>query len=335
MSKRIESLDRQFPARLRYPKGPDHLEVAGPLARDLDFLPAPVAIVGTRRPPPEAWRYTFWLAATLARRGATIVSGGAYGIDAAAHEGALSVNGRTLAVLPTSVDRFSPAGNSALFRRIVVQGGLVGFLERGSKPRFHERNAAIAALSDHVIVVSAPLESGARNTAAEARRFARGLWLVPGAPWDPAMQGNLLEMRDTARPLISPAPILQGLGLDQHGVGSDLDVLWSQPWQDAPYDPNPAPPSRRVTSSSSTASSSTPLPCPRVSLAGRHTAESLLPPPDERRLLDALREGPMSIDQLVLATGLPVGPVRALLLTWTVEGVTREGPFGVFRLANS
>ncbi len=321
---RIHSLERQFPSRLRYPKGPDQVEVAGPLARGLDFLCAPVAIVGTRRPPPEAWRFAYWLAATLARKGATIVSGGAYGIDAAAHEGALSVRGRTLAVLPTSVDRFSPAGNSALFRRIVVEGGLVGFLARDDRPRFHERNAAIAALSDHVVMVSAPLKSGARNTAADARRFSRGLWIVPGAPWDLAMQGNVLDQSGTARPLVSPAPILAALGLDQSGVGTDSEVLWARPWQDAPDDPNPAPPPR-VTSERPPASPSP----PRV----RQTEESLAPSPDERRLLEALRDGAKSIDEVVLATSLPVAQVRALLLTWTVRGVTREGPFGVFRLA--
>lgn len=343
--RRIDSLDRQFPRRLRYPKGPDQVEVAGPLARDLDLLPAPVAIVGTRRPDADAWRYAHWLAATLARKGATIVSGGAYGIDAAAHEGALSVRGRTVAVLPTSVDRFSPAGNAALFRRIVVEGGLVGFLSRDERPRFHERNAAIAALADHVVVVSAPLESGARNTALEARRFGRALWIVPGAPWEPTMQGNVLELRDTARPLVSPLPILAALGLDQSQVADDKGVLWSRPWSDAPFDPNPAP-APRVTSARTAASPSSPphfpqpAPPPRdrraPAVAARPaTAASLLPAPEERKLIEALREGPKTPDQLVLATGLPVGAVRALLLTWTVEGTTREGPFGVFRLANS
>lgn len=326
---RISSLEREFPGRLRYPKGPEQVEVAGPLARDLDFLRAPIAIVGTRRPPPEAWRYTHWLAATLARKGATIVSGGAYGIDAAAHEGALSVRGRTLAVLPTSVNRFSPSGNSGLFRRILAQqGGLIGFLDERDKPRFHERNAAIAALTDHVILVSAPIKSGARNTAAEARRFARPLWVVPGSPWEPLMHGNLVDMRDTARPLISPLPILRALGLDTGGVEDDGAALVAQPWRDAPYDPNPAPPSR-VTSGVTPASPST------LRVLQGQTAEALLPSPDEKKLTDALRDGPRSIDQLVLATGLPVGSVRALLLTWTVQGITREGPFGVFRLANS
>lgn len=338
MTARIHALEKQFPGRLRYPKGPDHVEVAGPLARDLDFIPAPVAIVGTRRPSPEAWQFTHWLAATLAKRGATIVSGGAYGIDAAAHEGALSVHGRTLAILPTSVDRFSPSGNAALFRRIVAVGGLVGFLERDEKPRFHERNAAIAALSDHVIVVSAPLKSGALNTAAEARRFGRALWFVPGSPWDPTMRGNLAELPTTARPLVSPRPILAALGLDLGGVGDDRELLWARPWEHAPLDPNPAP-APRVTSPPAPASPPAPLQRQGANLLRPplrlHTAESILPGPDERRLLEVLREGPKTVDQLVLATGLPVGPVRALLLTWTVEGTTREGPFGVFRLTKA
>ncbi len=324
---RIHALDREFPARLRYPKGPDHVEVAGPLARDLDRLRAPVAIVGTRRPSSEAWRFAHWLGATLASKGATILSGGAYGIDAAAHEGALSVRGLTLAVLPTSVDRFSPAGNAALFRRIVAHGGLVGLLGRDARPRFHERNAAIAALADHVVVVSAPLESGARNTAREARRFGRGLWIVPGAPWEPTMQGNLLDLRGTAQPLVSPLPILAALGLDPSQVGDDRAVLWARPWQHAPVDPNPAPPPR-ATRAADRASAP-----PRSDRSPTRT-DGVPSSPEESCGLEALRAGPKTLDELVLATGLPVGSLRALLLTWTVEGTTREGPSGVYRLAN-
>lgn len=352
MTTRISSLDPRFPRRLRYPRGPDHVEVAGTLADGLDVLHAPVAIVGTRRPPPEAWRYTYWLAATLASRGATIVSGGAYGIDAAAHEGALSVGGRTVAVLPCPLTRFSPAGNSALFRRILAarHGALVGFLSRRERPRYHERNAAIAALSEHVVVVSAPLESGARNTAAEARRFHRPLWIVPGAPWEPTSQGSLEDLLSTSQPLISPEPLLTSLGLDTKDVGSSSAVLWNQPWREAPHDPNPAPdpeslPGRSVTSRRSAASPPTALASPTLfsdsldgaphrARTGARTAATVLPAPDEQRLLAALREAPKSIDQLVLLTGLPVEAVRVVLLTWTVEGVTREGPIGVFSLSN-
>ncbi|MBI2390805.1 MAG: DNA-processing protein DprA [Deltaproteobacteria bacterium] len=337
MTTRISSLEARFPRRLRYPRGPEHVEVAGTLAGDLDVLHAPVAIVGTRRPPPDAWRYAYWLAATLAQKGATIVSGGAFGIDAAAHEGALSVNGRTVAVLPNPLSRLTPAGNSALFRRILAarHGGLVGFLERDQKPRYHERNAAIAALSEHVVVVCAPLESGARNTAAEARRFHRPLWIVPGAPWEPTSQGSLEDLLSTSQPLISPEPLLQSLGLDTKDVGSPSAVLWARPWRDAPHDPNPAPPPRRPVTSSPPTASPPVAPSSALPFSGARTAGTVLPPPDEKRLLDALREAPKTIDQLVLRTGLPVEAVRVVLLTWTVEGVTREGPFGVFRLSSS
>lgn len=336
----ISSLDPKFPAALRYPGGPTDLEAIGEDAETLDRLVAPIAIVGTRRPSPEAWQYTHWLAGCLARSGATIVSGGAYGIDTAAHEGALAAGGRTIAFLPTSVDAFSPAGNSALFKRIAQRGALVGFRKKGDEPRFHERNAAMAAIVEHVIMVSAPLKSGARNTADEARRRGRVLWVVPGAPWDATMAGNAIELTLGAHPLISPQSILRQLGLRQHNVGSHKDVAWKTKWTSSPRDPNPAPPPRTATVVTDPSPPASPLPPGLFSIrAGRPledrlTMETILPAPEERRLLEALSNGPGTVDDLVLRTALPVAPVRALLLTWTVEGVVREGPVGLFRLLN-
>lgn len=333
MRVRISSLDPRFPGRLRYPGGPDHVEAEGPLADSLERLRCPIAIVGTRKPSAEARTYTFWLAKTLAEAGATIVSGGAYGIDTAAHEGALAANQPTVAVLPTSVDAFSPAGNSALFRRIRATGALVGFRQKGDLPRFHERNAAIAALVNDVIVTAAPVRSGARNTAAEARRREHcTLWVVPGAPWDPTMAGCAIELTLGAEALISPQPIMRKRDLPQEGVSTHNVVATRRAWQS------------RVTTSEAPASVVTIARDARDTREARDareaprqrlTTETLLPAPEERRLLHALAEGPGTVDDLVLRTALPVAPVRALLLTWTVEGVVREGPVGLFRLLNS
>jgi DNA processing protein len=236
---RISSLDKKFPAALRFKGGPTHLEAIGELAEKLD-VPMPVAIVGTRRPRPEAWQYTYWLAAELAKKGATIISGGAYGIDSAAHEGALSVGKPTIAFLPTSVDRYSPAGNSGLFNRIAATGALIGFRETRDEPRFHERNAAIAAMVDDVIMVAAPMKSGARNTANEARHRGKNLWVVPGSPFDATMAGCAMELLLGAKPIVSPQPILHARGL-QYGI-THQQVILKELWRSAPFDPNPAPP---------------------------------------------------------------------------------------------
>ena len=100
------------------PQPPEKLFIHGQLP------PGPcVAIVGTRHPTPEARDYAVELAARLAERGVAIVSGGAEGIDAAAHEGALKVGGTTLVVGPSSFDRPFPEEHGALFERIVASGG--------------------------------------------------------------------------------------------------------------------------------------------------------------------------------------------------------------------
>ncbi len=331
MRVRISSLDRRFPPALRFKGGPTHLEAIGELAERLD-VPMPIAIVGTRRPAPEAWQYTYWLSAELARHGATIVSGGAFGIDSAAHEGALSVGKPTIAVLPTSVDRYSPAANADLFNRIARTGALIGFRETRDEPRFHERNAAIAAMVEDVIVVAAPVRSGARNTANEARKRGRNLWAVPGSPWDATMAGCAMELLLGARYLVSPLPILAARGIDYETTHKD--VLVKELWRSAPCDPNPAPP-RDPTVVTEARAPASPLPPIARPPRQRLTTETLLPAPEERRLFEALAEGPATVDELVLRTALPVAPVRALLLTWTVEGVVREGPVGLFRLLNS
>lgn len=333
MRLKLAANDPKFPKRLLYPGGPKFIEALGSEAERLDFISNGVAIVGTRQPSPEAWQFAHWLAATLARAGATIISGGAYGIDAAAHEGALSVDAPTIAFLPTSVDKLSPSGNAALFNRIARNGALVGGREEKNKPLFHVRNGLIAALAKDVIVVSAPLKSGARNTAEHARKLNRRLWVVPGSPWDKTMEGCALELKLGAHALVSPLPVVRALGLPEHNIPIDNDVAWNKPWCDAPFDPNPPPPevgsrTRNVTGTRRPASLSTHAARPA-------TLELNVPGPNERLLLNSLREGPATVDELVLRTGLPVGSVRVLLLTWTVEGVVREGPPGLFRLSSS
>lgn len=208
---RLHPRDPRFPPRLLDVDPPDLLVVDGPLAEHLGRMQA-VAIVGTRAPSPDALRFTRTLAAQLAEAGYVVVSGGARGIDTAAHEGALAGGGRTVAVLPSAIDAWVPAANASLFRRIREGGALVALVERRQKPRFFARNAVIAGLADHVVVTAAPIESGARNTALHARKAGRTLWVVPGAPWDPTMAGCGIELTiGGAHALIAPEQLLRRL----------------------------------------------------------------------------------------------------------------------------
>jgi DNA processing protein len=157
-------------------------------------LTGAIAIVGTRACDPLARDFTRRLARELAGAGLVVVSGGALGIDTAAHEGALEGGGRTIAVLPSGLDDPYPPRNRHLFADIARSGCLVSEHPEPIDPipgRFIERNRIIAALARVVVVVQAPFESGAMSTAAFAQRLKRPILGVPHAPWDLRGQGCL------------------------------------------------------------------------------------------------------------------------------------------------
>jgi len=144
-----------------------------------------VAIVGARAASRAAMGRAHALARHLAARGVQIVSGGALGVDGAAHRGALAGHGTTTVVLGSGVDVLYPVRHAPLFADVVAQGGtLAGMLPDGTQPRagtFPQRNRLIAALADVVIVVEADVRSGSLSTAAAGRGFGRVVAAWPGS----------------------------------------------------------------------------------------------------------------------------------------------------------
>ncbi len=144
-----------------------------------------VAIVGRRRASKAACHKASVLAAAVVEGGGQVVSGGAYGIDAAAHLGAMDVGGCTVVVFGGGLDRPYPDRHIALFERAATQGNLLSPFRPGTPPvrgGFLARNAVIAALSGVVVVVDAGWRSGARSTALAAFRLGRRVCAVPGSP---------------------------------------------------------------------------------------------------------------------------------------------------------
>jgi DNA processing protein len=172
-----------FPAELRsVPSPPDCLWYLGglPAAGERRF-----AIVGARAATRAGCDQAHQMARGLARTGAVLVSGGAFGIDAAAHEGALAERAATFAVLGCGTDVAYPDRHRDLFTRVVASGGLLSEYAPGTPPRagqFPARNRLIAGLAEAVIVVEAALRSGALITARWARTMGRPLFAVPGSP---------------------------------------------------------------------------------------------------------------------------------------------------------
>jgi len=169
----------------------------------LDLGDTPVAFVGTRVPTPYGRRTARRLAGDASRRGLTIVSGLARGIDAEAHLAALDAKGRTWAVLGTGLGRVYPAENAALARRIVAEGGAViserPLLTAPTPEVFPRRNRVVAGLSWSVVVVEGRHKSGSLITARAALDMGREVLAVPG-PVDSVMSEAPHRMlRDGAR----------------------------------------------------------------------------------------------------------------------------------------
>ncbi|KUM68013.1 DNA-processing protein DprA [Streptomyces curacoi] len=142
-----------------------------------------VAVVGARACTEYGAHMAATLAAGLAERGWVVVSGGAYGVDGAAHRGALGAGGATVAVLACGVDRPYPRGHTQLINRIAEQGLVIGELPPGDHPtpsRFIVRNRVIAALTRGTVVVEAAHRSGSLVTARAAQRLGRHTMGVPG-----------------------------------------------------------------------------------------------------------------------------------------------------------
>ncbi|MCP1414466.1 DNA-processing protein DprA [Paenarthrobacter sp. A20] len=146
-----------------------------------------IALVGSRDSTSYGASVTGDFAYGLAQRGYTVVSGGAYGIDAHAHRGALSGGASdlpTIAVMAGGVDRFYPSGNDDLLRAVSTQGAVISEVPPGSAPtryRFLQRNRIIAALASVTVVVEARWRSGALNTANHAESIGRVVATVPGS----------------------------------------------------------------------------------------------------------------------------------------------------------
>jgi DNA processing protein len=151
-----------------------------------------IALVGARAATGYGEHVAMEAAAGLSDRGFAVVSGGAYGIDGAAHRAALASDQTTIAFLAGGVDRLYPAGHAALLTRIAERGLLVGELPCGSSPtkwRFLQRNRLIAAASRATVVVEAGRRSGSLNTAGHAAAIGRPLGAVPGPVTSPASAG--------------------------------------------------------------------------------------------------------------------------------------------------
>jgi DNA processing protein len=219
----LRPLDPAYPSRLRsVADAPASLLTSGG-SLEADRV---VAIVGSRDAAADAADFARRLAAQLAGLGVVVASGGALGIDAAAHRGALEAGGRTWVVAGTGSDHVFPAQHADLFAEVGRGPGAMIWpfaADYRHRTGFLARNRVLVALSDAVVVVQAGFPSGALRAATCARTLGRPLWVCPAPPWLDTYRGSrmLLARPDEtgARPLFFVEALLSSLGLPA-GTGS-------------------------------------------------------------------------------------------------------------------
>jgi DNA processing protein len=259
---------------------------------ELPSLHRALAIVGTRRADDEALDFAYELGRDAALHHFVVISGGAVGIDRAAHEGAIDGGGRTIVVLPTGLDAPYPEVNHDLFARVVGAGCLLTEVPDGTDAqpgRFLKRNRLVAALGRCTVVVQAPARSGALSTARLARKLGRAVFAVPASPWDPRGSGNLGLLSRGARICASVGDVLSETapGADGGASGRSTETAITQ----------------------------------------EHANLS----PSEQKILDTLRGRSRHPEDLCQHTGIPAFEVQRAVLQLLVRGLIEERPGGRYR----
>lgn len=284
-----------------------------------------VAIVGTRTPTKEAYEYTLALASELAQAGVVVVSGGALGIDTAAHEGALQAGAGTLVVAPSSFDCPYPERNRGLFHRVVERGG--GYLTFFDTPTvarrhaFFARNALLVSLSATLVIVQAPFRSGARNAALWARTLGRPYWVVPHPPWCLRGSSSVAELRLGGKPLATAKELLGWLAeRGHHGV--PLAERWGETTCDVELE---AAQQRLATSCASE---------DYHNATTERLLERNLPHLDICRLVSQLRSGPRHPDELCSALDWQPAHLISTVLHGTLMGEVVRTETGLIALVS-
>ena len=284
--------DPRYPPLLRQiPYPPPLLFVHG----NPDCLRAPqLAIVGSRNPTPLGRETAHGFAAHLAGAGLAITSGLALGIDAAAHQGALSGGGRTIAVMGTSLERVYPARNRDLAHAIAECGALVSELSIGTPAiaeNFPRRNRLISGLALGVLVVEAATQSGSLITARLALDQGREVFAIPGSIHNPLAKGcHALIRQGMAKLVETAADILEELGpLAAAGAGEST------------------------------------IPTRALAAAASDRLDD-----DYRQLLAAIGDEPAGVDLLVERCGLTAEVVSSMLLILELEGYVAAVPGGLY-----
>ena len=295
----IHIADERYPPVLkRIYDPPPVLYIKGSLTRQDNLA---ISIVGSRRCSLYGQEQSSRFAHFLSSAGFTICSGMARGVDSAAHQGALSAGGRTIAVQGCGLANIFPPENKKLFELIAESGACISELPLRYEPlaeNFPPRNRIIAGLSLGTIVVEAGLRSGALITARAALENNREVMAVPGKIDSPLSKGSHRLIKQGAKLIESVEDVMEALGY----IGEQLQS--------------------------------------HVSAAAEKAAESIETPlfdvsrlklsDDERRIYDCLSKEPVHVEQIIADTNLMPGSVNAGLVSLRLKGLIKHLPGSLF-----
>ena len=296
----INAADKRYPPALKQIYDPPPvLYVKGTLER-ADSLA--IAIVGSRRHSTYGAEQASRFAHMLASAGFTIVSGMARGIDTAAHRGALSASGRTIAVQGCGLANVFPPENKKLYGLITDSGACMSELPleyEALSENFPPRNRIISGLAMGVIVIEAPAKSGALITVKAALEQNREVMVVPGKIDSPISVGSHRLIKEGARLVDCVEDVMETLGY----IGEDLKGHAASAAEKAQADVE-----RPV------------FDVGRLNLS-----------PDERAIYDCLGREPMHVDEVIVGTGLGAGKVNSGLISLRLKGLIKQQPGNLFK----
>ena len=289
----VTQTDPRYPALLlQIPDPPAYFYMFG----DSAAFPQSVAVVGSRNATDYGLTTTRRLSSDLARKGITVVSGLARGIDTAAHEGALQGGGHTVAVLGSGLANIYPRENKALCQRIAGRGAVISEFPLDAEPDAHhfpQRNRIISGMSLGTVVVEATRRSGSLITARMALEQNRDVFAVPGSVHSFKSMGTHALIKEGAKLVTHVGDILE-----------ELPVLQAVPAMDG-GETIASPPAA-------------------VGLTGA-----------AKRVYEALSPYPMHVDALTRQLSIDSGRLAAVLLTLELQGLVRQEPGKLFRLSES
>lgn len=275
-----------------------------------------LTIVGTRYCSSAGVYAAEKLAAVAAAAGITVISGGAVGIDAAAHRGALRAGGVTVLLMPCSLDVSYPRENAALRRSIVMNGGALlteyAPTAKAYKSHFRERNRILSGLSLATCVVEAPKRSGALMTAGFAREQGRDVYSVPGDIDRACCKGSNALLRKGAAPLCSGRDLLEEFS---PRWGNHLNSEAARYTEETYKAAGPAVKEKQRAPAARAARWEK----PKTAAPAERTCPDYLSP-DAKTVFAGLGESPLPVDELAAKCGLPVPRVMAALTELELAG---------------